>query len=207
MSFAEAERHLRAALAQRERALLVIAGPNGAGKSTFYDTVLAALGLPFVNADLIAATLAEGDPVRLARRASSVADEERAALLARGESFVTETVFSDPAGAKIAMLREAQDRGYAVLLVFVGVASAGLGVLRVGQRVAAGGHPVPLARIEARFPRTLANLRTALGFVDVAWIFDNSSVEVPFRFVARWERGRRVRRSRLRPAWLPDDLR
>lgn len=38
--------------------LVLLAGPNGAGKSTFYAHFLAAEGLPFINADLIARDLA-----------------------------------------------------------------------------------------------------------------------------------------------------
>jgi predicted ABC-type ATPase len=37
--------------------VLAIAGPNGAGKSTFFRTYLADAGLPFINADLIAAKI------------------------------------------------------------------------------------------------------------------------------------------------------
>ena len=59
--------------------------------------------------------------------------------------------------------------------------------------------------MEARFARTLVSLRAALGFVDAAWIFDDAPLEAPYRFVARSEAGRRARR--LRPAWLPEDLR
>ena len=43
--------------------LLFLVGPNGAGKSTFYQQHLAAIKLPFINADLLAKTLiAAGAP-------------------------------------------------------------------------------------------------------------------------------------------------
>jgi putative protein kinase ArgK-like GTPase of G3E family len=49
---------VHAANAQAASPLLVmLAGSNGAGKSTFHDAYLAPLGLPFVNADRIAAGL------------------------------------------------------------------------------------------------------------------------------------------------------
>ena len=42
-----------------ERPIMVaIAGPNGAGKSTFFHSHLAAAGLRFVNADVLASQLA-----------------------------------------------------------------------------------------------------------------------------------------------------
>lgn len=34
--------------------LVMLVGPNGAGKSTFYEAHLQALGLPFLNADVLA---------------------------------------------------------------------------------------------------------------------------------------------------------
>lgn len=58
---------------------------------------------------------------------------------------------------------------------------------RVILRVERGGHDVPDAKIETRFPRTFANLRQALTFVDEALLFDNSSSDQPFRFVAAFK--------------------
>lgn len=207
MTLDRIEARLRGLLAERERCLVVLAGSNGAGKSTFYDIYLGRLGLPFVNADLIAATLPINDPQRLAREASELADAERHFLMERGESFCTETVFSDPVGAKLELLREAQSLGYVVVLVFIGIASPELSELRVSQRTAAGGHGVPRARLVSRFPRTLANLRAAVEFVDVATLLDNSSLDEPYRAVARWESGHCVWRSALQPVWLPKALR
>ena len=93
---------LDAVLAVEQPRLVVIAGPNGAGKTTFYDFFLASLPLPFVNADQIARTLAPDDPASIAYDAAEVADRERRELLALRRSFIMETVFSDPAGDKLA---------------------------------------------------------------------------------------------------------
>lgn len=187
---------------RRERLLVLLAGSNGAGKSTLYDHALRDTGLPFVNADLIADALP--GPPSLARDldAARRADAERAELVAAGHSFITETVFSDPKGAKLEMLRDAQRHGYAVWLVFVGLASPELSVLRVSQRVASGGHSVPVDRLFARYERTLRNAREAVRFVDRAWLFDNSSDLEPYRLVATFERGRCVARGTIAvPRW------
>jgi predicted ABC-type ATPase len=69
------------------------------------------------------------------------------------------------------------------------------------ERVEAGGHDVPDEKIVTRFPRTLANLRQALAFVNQALLFDNSSADEPYRFVAEFRKGRRSRRKGYRPAW------
>src|SRR5262249_54057413 len=100
----------------RRPLVVAIAGPNGAGRTTFYHAHLAAAGLRFVNADVLAQGLAS-DLYEAARLAISL----RQALIERGESFVFETVFSDPAGEKLAFLEEAARRGYEVVLCFIGL--------------------------------------------------------------------------------------
>jgi predicted ABC-type ATPase len=98
-----------------ERPIVVaVAGPNGAGKTTFHHAHLEPAGLPFMNADVLANELGM-DPYDAAR----AADALRRALLERKESFVFETVFSDPVGEKLAFLKEAADAGYTVVLCFV----------------------------------------------------------------------------------------
>jgi predicted ABC-type ATPase len=112
-----------------------------------------------------------------------------------------ETVFSDPAGAKLAFLRDARAAGYRVLLLFIGLESAELSQARVIQRVAAGGHDVPDEKLFARFPRTLENLSRAIGVVNEARLYDNSDAERPYRLLGRTEDGTVVERHPPLPAW------
>lgn len=184
-----------------ERLLIVVAGPNGAGKSTFVDTFLKPTGILIVSPDEVAKGLSPDSPEDVAYEAARVADTWRRDLAARGVSFCMETVFSDPGGDKLRFLRECQSGGYTVLLVFIGLESAELSLGRVIQRVEQGGHDVPDAKIEARFPRTFDNLRQALTFVDRALLFDNSSADRPFRFVAEFTSGKRLRRKGFAPSW------
>lgn len=55
--------------------------------------------------------------------------------------------------------------------------------------MAQGGHDVPDDRIRKRLPRSLANAREALRFVDAAWVFDNSDADHPFQLVATTRAG------------------
>src|SRR5580700_6469118 len=139
--------------------LLFLAGPNGAGKTTFFEAFLRGSGLPFVNADRIGAALGISDT-----EAAAAADAARRQLLAEGMSFITETVFSDPVGAKLQFLRDAIAADYRVTLHFIGISSAQLSGARVSQRVRTGGHDVPPERLERRFRQSLENLRQALEF-------------------------------------------
>lgn len=195
---------VRAAL-PTQPVLVFLAGPNGAGKTTFFDEYLADLGLPYVNADRIARMLHEADPTAAAdvtdRRAFREAERLRAAFVEARLSFCTETVFSDPARAKLRFLAKARDRGFAVFLVFIGLESSALSVARVKQRVAHGGHDVPDEKLHARFPRTLANLRAAIPIADEAFLFDNSSYDMPYQIVAVYQAGRLVSKHPPVPHW------
>ena len=170
--------------------LIVLAGPNGAGKSTLFDVFLRPRGFRFVNADLIARSLPDDESPDLAYRAAELAEIERRALVARRDTFVMETVFSDPVGAKLGFLRDARaQHGYRVAFVYVGLASLALSQARVLQRVAEGGHDVPDTKLRARLPRSLTNATAAFRFVDAGWLLDNGDAEHPFRLIATTDAG------------------
>ncbi|PYR24949.1 MAG: hypothetical protein DMF98_13780 [Acidobacteria bacterium] len=169
--------------------------------STFVETFLKPTGILIVNPDEVAKGLSPDSPEALAYEAARVVDAWRRDLAARGVSFCMETVFSDPQGAKLEFLKECQSNGYTVVLIFIGLESAGLSRGRILARVEAGGHDVPDEKIVTRFPRTFANLGQAVTFVDQALLFDNSSTDRPFRFVAAFRNGKRRRRKGHTPAW------
>jgi predicted ABC-type ATPase len=213
--FAELTELLRGS-SERPSLLVVVAGSNGAGKSTFYDAYLDSLGLPFINADRIAEELRAGSrvlppefsdlPVEAA--AQRIADQERHASIVLGRSFVTETVLSDPVGAKVGMLNDARARGFEVWLIFIGISSAELSRARVRERVdSRAGHDVPAEKIAARYARTLANLPGAVEASSVAVPLDNDLADEPYRFVALFENGSLVRSSDLAPEWARASLR
>ena len=181
----------------RRPMIVAITGPNGSGKTTFYHTYLSASGLRFVNADVLAAELLV-EPYAAARLANAL----RRTLLGRGESFVFETVFSDPVGDKVAFLEEAVGRGYEVAVCYIGLADATLSAERVAMRTLKGGHDVPGENLQARFPRTLNNLREAIIRLPHVLVYDNSDLMVPFRPVAVFKQGRLCDAQPPIPAWL-----
>lgn len=188
-----------AGLLARRPILVVLAGPNGAGKSTFFHAHLSAAGLRFVNADVLASGLDLG-----AQQAASAADALRIELIRQRESFVTETVFSDPVGAKLGMFADAQAQGYAVVLLFIGVSGPERSDERVAMRVSQGGHDVPADRIISRFPRVLLNLRAALPVLSAVLVYDNDDLRHPYRLIARVEQGRIVHEAEVLPSWWLD---
>jgi predicted ABC-type ATPase len=169
--------------------VVALAGSNGAGKSTFFHAHLANTGLRFVNADDLAVELGLG-----AYEAAEVAASLRAGLVGQRESFVFETVLSDPVGAKVTELVETGRNGMHVVVVFIRVDSPETSKQRVAMRVMQGGHDVPDEKLEARFQRTLANLSRAIKALPVVIIFDNTNLARPFRLEAVFEQGRRMGR-------------
>lgn len=177
--------------------LVALAGPNGAGKTTFYHVHLQPAGLRFVNADELAREL-DLDHYSAAR----VADTIRRELVKQRESFVFETVFSDPVGDKRAFLRETVHAGYTVVVCFIGISGPDISEERVAMRVSQGGHDVPSTKLRARFPRTVANIRAAIRELPHVLLYDNDDLRTPFREVAVFADGRLVRLKPPVPKWL-----
>lgn len=178
--------------------IVAVAGSNGAGKSTFYEAHLKFAGLRFLNADVLAGELGID-----AYQAAEVAAKLRRELVSQGESFVFETVFSDPVGEKLTFLKDAARQGYSVVLCFIGIANADRSEERVAMRVSQGGHDVPADKLTARFPRTLANLKQAIMDLPCVAIFDNDDLAAPFRLAAIYQNGQTTFSATPIPRWLP----
>jgi len=177
--------------------IVAVAGPNGAGKTTFYESHLRASGLRFLNADLLAGELGVD-----AYQAAEVAAKLRQEFVSQGESFVFETVFSDPVGDKLSFLKNAARLGYSVVLCFIGIANVDISEERVAMRVSQGGHDVPNHKLTARFPRTMTNLKQAIQELPCVLIFDNDDLRTPYRLTAVFQNGVQTFLGKTIPAWL-----
>ncbi|WP_199520208.1 toxin [Fulvimarina endophytica] len=95
--------------------------------------------------------------------------------------FAMETVFSHwveredgTFESKIDLIRDMQEAGYFVLLIFVGLASVELSVSRVATRVLLHGHGVAEPKLRERFARTQKAVAAALKVADASLLTDNS---------------------------------
>lgn len=165
----------------------LIAGPNGAGKTTLFELVIAAdrPGLPFVNADRIAADRFPGREVEQAYAAAEIAAKARAALIEARIDFCTETVFSHP--SKLDLIDTAVAAGYDVVLHVVMIPLP-LSAVRIAFRVAAGGHDVPTEKLADRYARLWPLIAEAVPRCHRAIFWDNAGDDGP-REVASLRRG------------------
>lgn len=183
--------------------LHLLAGPNGAGKTTYVRDVLSpATRLPFINADVISAERWPESQVEHAYEAAQVAEAERRARMAAGDSFISETVFSH--ASKVELLADASALGYLVHLHVI-LVPVELAVQRVAERVRRGGHAVPESKIRGRYDRLWGHIAAAIKVADVTEVLDNSSPRTPFRTCATYAHGTAVGVPDW-PRWAPVSL-
>ena len=155
--------------------LYIIAGCNGAGKTTASFTILPEiLGCKeFINADEIAKGLSPFQPESVAVQAGRIMLARMDELLQKGETFAFETTLATKSYKQ--KIEWAQANDYEVTLLFFWLDSPNIAKKRVAQRVAEGGHNIPLETIERRYYNGIANLFTIyIDMVDICYIFDNS---------------------------------
>jgi predicted ABC-type ATPase len=177
---------------------IILAGHNGSGKSTMWKRLLSDhLQMPLLNADrlmlsILPEPLSDGALVDWAKTlrdhnldwmkvAQDGVKAFGAGAMQNKVPFATETVFShwdeQPDGtikSKIDTIKELQRSGYFVLLIFVGLSSKDLSILRVQQRVMQNGHDVDVEKLVNRFPRTQKAISHALHVTDASILTDNS---------------------------------
>jgi predicted ABC-type ATPase len=105
--------------------------------------------------------------------AAVAVDFLRRKLIERKMDFTFETVMSHP--GKVELLAEARSKGYRTYLYYVATDDPQINISRVQNRVATGGHDVPVEKIEERYHKSLALLMNAIANTDRAYIFDNST--------------------------------
>jgi predicted ABC-type ATPase len=161
----------------------ILAGINGAGKTTASLRILRdALQIPaFVNADAIARGLNAFDVESEAAKAARIMLDHLHELADKRRSFAFETTLS--ARTYAPWLAELRQSGYAVHLFYYWLRSPDLAIIRVADRVRAGGHHVPDDTIRRRYSRSVRNFLELYRPVVTTWhVYDNSNG--PSRLIA-----------------------
>ena len=159
----------------KDKDLYIIAGCNGAGKTTASFTILPKIldCKEFVNADEIAKGLSPFQPDRVSFESGRIMLNRINDLLEENENFAFETTLATRSYKS--KVKDAQERGYVVTLLFFWLDDVKIAKDRVMTRVVEGGHDIPVEVIERRYSRGIKNLfNIYLSIVDEAFIFDNS---------------------------------
>lgn len=170
--------------------LVILGGINGAGKSSLARRLALEPGMDkvvFLDPDKIAADLRRADPALGLVAANfaglRIVSERSAEMLAKGQSFATETVLASAAHRRLC--ETAQAAGWHVRLMYVGVPRVEDSINRVALRVAKGGHDVPEADIRRRWARTHENLAWFARHADRVDVYANPDWPAPSIRVAR----------------------
>lgn len=139
--------------------IVILGGPNGAGKTTAAKVLLpeSLHFRAFLNADEFARQLAAGDAELMALPAGRLMLERMRELVQAKQNVAFETTCSGK--SYLRMLRECQEEGWRVSLLFLWLPSAEDCVRRVRQRVRAGGHAIPQDVIRRRYTAGLVTMR------------------------------------------------
>ena len=158
-----------------DKQLYIISGCNGAGKTTASYTVLPEIldCREFVNADEIARGLSPFNPRNVTVEAGRLMLQRINELLAKEETFAVETTLTTKSYVKL--VRQAQQKGYTVTLVYFWLRNPELALQRVSERVANGGHDIPVATTKRRYFAGIKNLFNLFAPIVDCWVvYDNS---------------------------------
>ena len=177
--------------------LTVVGGPNGSGKSTITARTSFEGKENLLDPDAVAKRISPESPASAAVTAARAVIDRTQNYIARQESFAIETTLSGR--HTLAVMEDAKRNGYTVRLLYVCLDQPERNILRVGERVAKGGHHVPDADVARRYTRSVANLKAAIRIADEATGYDNTD-SIP-RKVFEAHQGTITWRAAALPAW------
>jgi len=191
--------------------LYVLAGVNGAGKSSIGGAALRQQGSAYFNPDEVAQRIRSALECSV-EEANALAWQEGKRRLDEAIESRADYAFESTLGGNTipGLLAQAADEGFQVVVWFAGLSSAGQHIARVRERVAAGGHDIPEAKIRERWETSRRNLIALLPHLSELRIFDNSREAAAGRIpepvlLLHWRGGKIIAPSRrgleLTPEW------
>lgn len=138
------------------------------------------INIDYINADSIKKAISCSD-----LEAAIKATEMREKLLVENKSFAFETVLSTD--RNIELLKRAKEKDYFIKSYFIMTNDVSINISRVVQRVAKGGHGVPVEKILSRYDKSMNNLKQLISISDICNVYDNSNANIKRIFKKRKE--------------------
>ena len=166
----------------------IIAGPNGSGKTTFARKFLPDyVKCPnFVNADLIAQGLSPFSPQTAAIKAGKLVLQQIHEFVIAEVDFAFESTLAGK--TYINLFKKLEKKGYKLHLFFLWIPNAELAIARIKDRVAEGGHDVPVQDVRRRFRRSICNFFKLYQPLLDSWMLFNNAGSIP-KLVAKTKNG------------------
>ena len=166
--------------------LYIISGCNGAGKTTASYTILPEMlhCREFVNSDEIAKGISpfNADTMAVAVESSRIMYKRIRELIASAKTFALETTLASRSIANL--IKDAQEKGYYVTLLFFWLNTPDLAVERVKNRVEAGGHHVSEPTVRRRYRTGIRNLFDLYMPICDSWMITDNSLS-PMKVIAK----------------------
>ena len=186
--------------------LYILGGANGVGKTTFYTTILRKkfleASLPFLNVDLIVRNELGAYTEEHFSKAEDIYRQRISGLFEAGKTFMIESNLSKE--SDYSWLETVKKKGYEIILYFLATENKDININRVKQRVAEGGHDIPVPIIEHRFRMSAVYLKSKLKLFSEVYLIDNST-ETP-REIAVLKNGELSNKNSEDCKWANDIL-
>lgn len=181
----------------------IFAGVNGAGKTSIYKSIYYNENKDEkrINTDEMVARIGSWKDSNLQIKCAREAVKLIKHYILQGISFNQETTLSGRSIIK--NINFAKEKGFYIVMNYIGLESTELAKERVKIRVNKGGHGIPDKDIERRYHDSLKNLDAVIDICDEVNIYDNSEV---LREVIYLKNGKIIWKDKKIPKWANNIL-
>lgn len=183
---------------------IIFAGVNGAGKSTFYNM---SQDIPDfketirINTDEIVREIGDWRNDADQMKAGKIGIKLRNEAIRQGKSFNEETTLCGKTIIKL--FEKLKENGYKIDLYYVGLKNSDIALERIKNRVANGGHNIPVEKVRKRYEESRSNLEKVIPLCNSVSVFDNSE---SFRRLATIKEGKLIQKADKVPFWFNSKL-
>ena len=182
----------------------IFAGVNGAGKTSIYKSIYYNENKDEkrINTDEMVASIGSWQDNNIQIKCAREAIKLIRNYIKCGISFNQETTLSGK--SIIRNIKLAKERGFYIVMNYIGVETPEIAKVRVKIRVEKGGHGIPDDTIERRYYDSLKNLNEVIKICDEINIYDNTEM---FREIMDFKNGDLIWKDKNIPTWANNIIR
>ena len=176
----------------------IFAGVNGAGKTSIYQSIYYQENKneKRINTDEMVARIGSWKDNNLQIKCGREAVKLIREYINGNSSFNQETTLCG--NSIIKNIKTAKEKGFYIVLNYIGVENPEIAKERVKIRVSKGGHGIPEQDIEKRYYESLQNLNKVITLCDEVNIYDNSYM---FKDIIYYRNGDLIWKDNAIPSW------